>query len=84
MKGNKLLSCITDEIYAHLLNFDSTVISVRLSEDSMRAFLEYALPTIRFNDSSLKFNYGLQYYTNVIITITMDKSLKSDYYINYY
>lgn len=50
----------------------------------MRAFLEYALPTIRFNDSSLKFNYGLQYYTNVIITITMDKSLKSDYYINYY
>lgn len=33
MKGNKLLSCITDEIYAHLLNFDSTVISVRLSED---------------------------------------------------
>lgn len=68
MKGNKLLSCITDEIYAHMLNFDSTVISVRLSEDSMRAFLEYALPTIRFN---------------VIITITMDKSLKSGYYINY-
>ncbi len=84
MKGKKLLSRVTDEIYTHLLNFDSTFISVHLSEDSMRAFLKYALPTIRFNDSSLKFNYGLQYYTNVIITITMDKSLKSDYYINYY
>lgn len=84
MKGKKLLSRITDEMYTHLLNFDSTFISVRLSKDSMRAFLEYALPTIHFNDSSLKFNYGLQYYTNVIITITMDESLKSDYYINYY